>query len=244
MRFRLSVAPLAAGLLASTAALADGYTGDVGLGIYSRQEIYRGTTTETDVLPYIYGQWGRFFGRVDTFGFQALPMGHGFLEVSTRIVQDEMESESLKRAGVRDRKNSQLLGISTFQHSPIGAISISLMQDVGDSDGMLVDASWIGAWKPVSWLSIYPELGMELLSSKYTGYYYGTNAGEGGFRAYRPGMALNSYFAIHTSSPLTENWNLAFTLRNKALDEEISNSPLVGRKSRWNAYVAVSYEFK
>jgi outer membrane protein len=245
MSFKQSIAPLVAGILASSTALAaDGYTGDLGLGVYARQEIYRGTTTETDVLPYIYGQYGRFFGRVDTFGFQLLPMGHGFLEVSTRIVQDKMESETLKRAGVRDRKNSQLLGFSTFQYSPIGAISLSLMQDVGDSEGMLLDASWIGAYKPASWLTIYPEFGMELLSSKYTGYYYGTALGEGGFRAYRPGMALNPYVAIHTSSPIAADWNLAFTLRNKALDEEISNSPLVGRASRWNAYVAVSYEFK
>jgi outer membrane protein len=244
MNLKRSIAPLAAGLLASTTALADGYTGDLGLGVYSRQEIYRGTSTATDVLPYVYGQWGRFFGRVDTFGFRALPMGHGFLEVGTRIVQDRMESDSLKRAGVRDRKNSQLLGLSTFQYTPIGAVSISLMQDVGDSEGMVVDASWIGAIKPVSWLSIYPEIGVEMLTSKYTDYYYGVIAGEGGFTAYKPGMALNPYFAIHTSSPIAENWNLALTLRNKALDETISDSPLVGRKSRWNAYVAVSYEFK
>lgn len=245
MSFKHSIAPLVAGILASSAALAaDGYTGDLGLGVYSRQEIYRGTTTETDVLPYVYGQWGRLFGRVDTFGFRVLPMGHGFLEVGTRIVQDKMESETLKRAGVRDRKNSQLLGLSTFQTTALGAISLSLMQDLGDSEGMLVDASWIGAWKPVSWLSVYPEFGVELMSSKYTDYYYGVNTGEGGFRPYQPGLALNPYFAIHTSSPIAADWNLAFTVRNKALDEEISNSPLVGRRSRWNAYVAVSYEFK
>jgi outer membrane protein len=244
MSFKQSIAPLVVGLLASTAALADGYTGDVGLGVYGRQEIYRGTTTETDVLPYIYGQWGRFFGRVDTFGFQALPMGHGFLEVSTRIVQDQMDSDSLQAAGVRERKNSRMLGLSTFQFTPIGAVQISLMQDVSKSKGMVVDASWIGAIKPAPWLSIYPEVGVEMLSSKYTNYFYGVDAGEGGFAAYKPGMALNPYFAIHTSSPIATHWNLAFTVRNKALDETISDSPIVGRASRWNAYVAVSYEFK
>lgn len=244
MSFKLPIAPLVVGLLASTTALADGYTGDVGLGVYARKEIYRGTSSQTDVLPYIYGQWGRFFGRVDTFGFQALPMGHGFLEVSTRIVQDQMDSDSLKAAGVRERKNSRMLGLSTFQFTPIGAVQISLMQDANKSKGMVVDASWIGAWKPAPWISIYPEVGVEMMTSKYTDYFYGVNAGEGGFTAYKPGLALNSYFAIHTSSPIATNWNLAVTVRNKALDEEISNSPIVGRASRWNAYVAVSYEFK
>lgn len=240
-----SIAPLLAAVLASSAALAgDGYIGDIGLGVYGRQEIYRGTSTQTDLLPYVYGQYGRLFGRVDTFGFQLLPMGHGFLEVGTRIVQDKMESDSLRRAGVRERKNSRLLGLSTFQFTPIGAVSISLMQDVGKSKGTVLDASWIGSIKPVPWLSIYPEVGVEMLSSKYADYYYGVNAGEGGFAAYKPDLALNSYFAIHTSSPIATDWNLAFTVRNKALSEEIGNSPIVGRASRWNAYVAVSYEFK
>lgn len=244
MNLKRSIAPLAAGLLASTAALADGYTGDLGLGVYSRQGVYHGEKTQTDVLPYVYGEWGNFFGRVDTFGYRIMPMGHGFLEVSARIMQDEMDSSRLKRAGVEARDNSRLVGFSTFQHTPIGAVSLSLMQDVGDSKGQVLDMSWIGAWKPVSWLSIYPEIGLEVMTRKYTDYYYGVEAGEGGFSAYGPSLALNPYFAIHTSSPIAENWKLAVTVRNKALDEEISNSPIVGQTSRWNAYVAVSYEFK
>jgi outer membrane protein len=244
MSFNRSIAPLVTGLLASAAALADGYTGDLGLGVYSRQGLYRGESTQTDVLPYIYGQWGHVFGRVDTFGYQLLPLGHGFLEVGTRILQDQMDSDNLKRAGVRDRKSSRLLGLSTFQFTSIGAVSISLMQDVGESEGQVVDASWLGAFKPTPWLSIYPELGVEALSNKYTDYYFGVNAGEGGFGAYKAGTALNPYVAIHTSSPLAANWNLSFTLRHKWLSKEISDSPIVDKSSRWNAYVAVSYEFK
>lgn len=244
MKFHRSIAPLAAGLLASTAALADGYSGDLGVGLYSRQGLYRGEPTQTDVLPYIYGQYGGFFGRVDTFGCQVLPMGHGFLEVGTRIVQDTMDSDSLKNAGVSDRRNSRLLGLSTFQTTPIGAVSISLMKDFGESKGMIIDASWIGRYKAFDWLTIYPEFGVEALTSKYTNYYYGVADGEGGFAAYKPGLALNPYFALHTSSPIAAHWNLAFTLRNKALDEDVGNSPIVSHTSRWNAYVAVSYEFK
>jgi outer membrane protein len=244
MNFTRSIASLAALLLASPAALADGYTGDLGLGVFSRQGIYRGESTQTDVLPYVYGEWGNFFGRVDTFGYRVMPLGHGFLEVGTRIVQDQMESDNLKQAGVRERNNSRMLGLSTFQTTPIGAISISLMNDFGDSEGMVADASWIGRIKAADWLTLYPELGIEVLSGKYTDYYFGTNAGEGGYAAYKPGTALNPYFALHSSSPIAENWNLAVTLRNKALDDEIGNSPIVSRSSRWNAYVAVSYEFK
>lgn len=239
-----SLALQTAALLASSAALADGYTGDLGLGIYTRQGLYHGESAQTDVLPYVYGQWGRVFGRVDTFGYQLMPLSHGFLEISTRILQDQMKSDSLKAAGVRERKNSRLLGVSTFQITPMGAFSISLMQDVGKSKGQVFDASWIGALKPAPWLSIYPEFGIEVLSKKYGNYYYGVDQGEGGFSAYEAGWTKNPYVALHTSSPLGAGWNLAFTLRDKPLATAISDSPIVAKMSRWNAYVAVSYEFK
>lgn len=244
MRLNPSIVPLVAGLVASSAALAEGYTGDLGLGAFSHQGTYRGESAQTDVLPYVYGEWGDFFGRVDTFGYRVMPMGKGFLEVGTRIVQDEMDSNRLKRAGVRDRDNSLMLGVSTFQITSLGAISMSLMQDVGDSKGQLLDVSWIGAFKPTAWLSVYPELGLEIMSGKYADYYYGVKAGEGGYEAYKAGTALNPYFAIHAGMPLAEDWNLALTIRNKALSEEISDSPIVTRTARWNTYAAVSYDFK
>lgn len=244
MRLNPSIAPLVAGLLASSAVLADGYQGDLGLGVFSHQGTYRGESAQTSVLPYVYGEWGDFFGRVDTFGYRVMPMGQGFLEVGTRIVQDEMESSRLKRAGVRDRDNSLMLGVSTFQVTSLGAISMSLMQDVGDSEGQVLNVSWIGAFKPTAWLSVYPELGLEVMSSKYTRYYFGTRAGEGGYAAYKPGLAANPYFAIHAGMPIAADWNLAVTVRNKALSEEISDSPIVARTGRWNTYVAVSYDFK
>jgi outer membrane protein len=238
------IASLVAGLLASSAALADGYTGDLGAGVFSHQGTYRGESTQTSVLPYVYGQWGRLFGRVDTFGFQALPFAHGHLEISTRILQDRMDSDSLRRAGVREREKSLLAGLSTFQHTPFGAVALSMMQDFGDSEGQVADASWFGKVTPAKWLTIYPELGVEVVSSKYADYYFGVNAGEGGYPAYKAGWGANPYAAIHTSTPLATNWNLAFTLRQKWLSREISDSPIVDKSRRWNAYVAVSYEFK
>lgn len=231
-------------LLASSAVLADGYRGDLGLGVYTHEGIYHGESAQTDVLPYIYGEWGSFFGRVDTFGYRLMPLARGHLEIGTLIYQDEMDSDRLRDAGVRARKNSMLLGLSTLQVTPLGAFSIALMQDAGKSKGQLAIASWIGEIKPNDWLAIYPEIGIELMSSKYADYYFGTEAGEGGYQAYAPGLATNTYFALHAAMPLGEQWNLAFTVRNKAFDTAISDSPIVGRSGRWNAFVALAYTFK
>lgn len=244
MTHRRRIAAFAALLAASAGASADGYKGDLGLGVFSRQGTYKGESTQTSVLPFVWGQWGRFFGRVDTFGVEVLPFGYGHLEIGTRVLLDGMDSETLKNAGVRERRHSRPFGFSSFQRTPLGAVSLALMRDLGDSKGWIADASWIGRIEAAPWLKIYPEVGLEMLSEKYTAYYFGTYEGEGGFAAHTPGRAFNPYVAIHTSSPLSGHWNLAFTLRNKALDEGIGKSPLAARTGRWNAYVAVSYEFK
>ncbi len=36
-------------------------------------------------LPYVYGDWGRFYGRVDTFGVRTLPWGQGHIEAAVRV---------------------------------------------------------------------------------------------------------------------------------------------------------------
>lgn len=67
--------------------------GEVGLGVFGKQAIVRGESSETSVLPYVFAQYGRLFGRIDTFGVKTLPVGYGHLEISTRIMQDSVEPD-------------------------------------------------------------------------------------------------------------------------------------------------------
>jgi hypothetical protein len=43
---------------------------------------------------------------------------------------------------LRERKDSQPLGLSTFQITPYGAFALIALHDFGDSKGRIVDANW------------------------------------------------------------------------------------------------------
>ena len=62
-------------------AFPDRYVGDLGGAAFLKTGVVRGQHTSTLALPYVYGDYGRFFGRIDTFGVKTLAMGWGHLEL-------------------------------------------------------------------------------------------------------------------------------------------------------------------
>lgn len=218
--------------------------GDVGLGVFGRQAIVRGKSAETSVLPYVFAQYGPLFGRIDTFGVKTLPVGYGHVEISTRVLRDGMRPDDPALAGLRERKASRPLGVSTFQVTPWGAFALVALHDFGDSGGGVVDANWTGRFRAASWLLVYPQLGAERLSAGYVDYHFGVRPDETGFAPYRPGAALNPYLAIYTDTPLAANVSLTLSLRQKWLAPAIADSPFVSTDRRRNAFAAVTYRFK
>jgi MipA family protein len=217
--------------------------GDVGLGVFSKQSIVRGKSARTSVLPYVFADYGPLFGRVDTFGLKTLPIGYGHLEISTRVMRDGIEGDA-SATGLRERKDSQPLGLSTFQITPYGAFALIALHDFGDSKGRIVDANWTGKIPVAAWLALYPQLGAEHLSARYVDYYYGVGPGDTGFAAYDPGGALNRYLALYADSPLGQNVSLTLAFRQKWLGGAIADSPFVTGDRQRNAYAAVTYRFK
>lgn len=245
-RFARRVGPAVLALAAVAAPAADDgprLIGDVGPGVFARQAIVRGQSADASLLPYVFAQYGRVFGRIDTFGVKTLPVGWGHLEVSTRILQDGLDPEG-PTAGLAERKAARPLGLSTFQVTPWGAFALTALRDLGESKGSVVDANWTGKARLAPWLTIYPQLGAEHLSARYVDYQYGVRPGETGFAPYTAGSATNPYVALYTDTPLGERVALTLSLRQKWLGRGIADSPLVERDTRWNAFAAVTYRFE
>lgn len=219
-------------------------TGDVGLGVFGRQAIIRGERSETVVRPYVFAQYGRLFGRIDTFGVKTAEVGYGHLEISTRILQDGFEPDSALTAGLHEREHSKPLGVSTFQVTPWGAFSLIALRDPGESKGNIFDANWTGKVRVASGLTLFPQLGAEYLSERYVAYQYGVGPGETGYAPYRPGASLNPYVALYSETPISEDFSLRLSWRQKWLGSGIADSPFVTRDRRWNAFAAVTYRFK
>lgn len=59
-----------------------GFRGELGLMGVRSSALVTGSQAQSSVLPYVYGDWGRAYGRIDTFGVRTLPLGHGHLELA------------------------------------------------------------------------------------------------------------------------------------------------------------------
>jgi outer membrane protein len=221
-------------------------TGDVGAAVYGTQNVIRGKGNQATVLPYLFADYGLFFARVDTFGFKALPIGNGYLELVARVSQDGWRANIAPLGGLNSRKTPVPVGVGTFQQTAYGAFIVNAFVDAGSSRGSLFEAAYVAEVKLGS-LSLYPQLGLEMRSAKYANYYYGVTPAESlasGYAAYNAGASTTPVLGLAADYSLTENWVINMQLRRKWLDSAVTNSPLVVRKSQDMGYVGLSYRFK
>ena len=251
MRYMLNLTAAAAFLMAGSVAaqpepISYKLTGDVGAAVYGAHNVIRGKGNEATVLPYLFADYGRFFARVDTFGIKALPIGNGYLELVGRVSQDGWRANIAPLGGLTNRSTPIPLGIGTFQQTPYGAFIVNAFVDAGSSRGNLLEATYAAEIKLGS-LSLYPQLGIERRSAKYTNYFYGVSPAESltsGYAAYNAGASTTPVLGLAADYSLMENWIVNLQLRRKWLDSAVTNSPLVVRKTQDLGYVGLSYRFK
>jgi outer membrane protein len=227
------------------AAFANRYVGELGAGLYARSEVVRGTGSSTLALPYVYGDYGRFFGRVDTLGVKTLPLGTGHLELVARVSTEGFDADKATLRGLGDRRNPVPLGVGTYQRTALGAFFAYAMVDI-TSGGAYLEGTWATRFD-AGRVALYPLLGIEYRSSAYVRHLYGIDAAESaasGYAAYSPGASTVPMAGIAASLPIAGPWALQFQWRHRWLDSAISSSPIVNTRSLDSGHVAVTYEFK
>ena len=226
------------------AALPDHLSGDVGAAVYAAPSIVKGARADPVLLPYVYADDGRFFGRVDAFGVKVLPLGYGYLELSGRISLEGFKIDSPALPGIGARSNPLPLGISTFQETPWGAWFLNAFRD-SLSGGSLLEATWAGE-VVLGAVSLYPQLGVERRSAGYTQRLYGVSATESrasGLSAYTPGTSTAPVLGLAAQMPLGRDWSLNLQWRRRWLDSAIRKSPLVDAGRQDTGFVALTYSF-
>ena len=244
------VATLAAALAAASPAGAQApfesrFTGDVGAAVYARTETVRDAGGSVLVLPYVYGDYGRLFGRIDTFGVKTAALGAGHLELVLRISTEGFDADGPALRGLSDRRNPLPVGVGTYQLTPIGAFFVYAMHDL-TSGGAFVEASWAARWDagPVS---LYPLLGVEYRGAAYVRHLYGVDAAEAaasGLAAYRPGASIVPMAGIAATVPLSGAWALQLQWRHRWLDGAIADSPIVASDSQHSGHVGLTWTFR
>ena len=84
-------------------AFTDRFVGEAGVAAYATASPIKSRDTSLTALPYVYGDWGRAFARVDTLGVKALPMGMGHLEGVVRVSQEGWDADTTALRGLKNR---------------------------------------------------------------------------------------------------------------------------------------------
>lgn len=231
-------------LLAPPAAAqtAERLQGDVGLGLYNTPAITRTVDKSTSVLPYLYADLGRFYARVNTFGYKAVPMGNGHVELAARVSFEGYRSAD---RGIGERSDPVPVGLGTFQETPYGAFFLYAFRDTV-SGGTLLDLMY-AAELSAGPFQLYPQLGMERRSARYVQHLYGvsaTEATQSGLSRWAPGSAVSPYIALAAQWPLQADLNLTFQVTKKWLGRGLTDSPLVDSSSQTSGLLALTHVFK
>jgi len=221
-----------------------GFKGDVGLAWMREETLNPAVSHEHGFIPYVYGDWGRWFARVDTFGIKTLPLGRGHLEV---VYRDNNEGKTLVRSQTRhnvSRDNPQLWGLGTFQETSVGAFFVYGLHDAR-SNGQLFELTYVLEFQ-VAGATLYPQLGVQHRSASYVNKLYGVSAKESaalGLASYTPAASTSYVWSLALELPLQAHWNLEWEISHTRLGSTLSQSPLVSKSSTVSNLIALVRHF-
>ncbi len=234
---------LAAALGGSCAwAQGTGFRGELGGMATQASSLVQGASAQSSVLPYVYGDWGRFYGRVDTFGLRLRPLGQGHLELATRLSTEGFEGRKTAYPALGDRRSPTPVGLGTFQRTDFGGVFAYLMHDPR-SGGQFAELNWAGQTR-LGPVTLYPQLGLQYRSSAYVAHLYGVSSSAStatGLRVWQPGASWAPQLTLHASLPLSGAWSLQGQLRQRWFDGAVADSPLVQRSSQTSGLLALTY---
>lgn len=235
----LSVAPVIA--LAQTG----GFVGDIGAMALTSGAIVKGAERSTTAMPYVYGDWGLFYARVDTLGIKTLPVGDGHLELAMRISTEDFKAGKTAYPAAGDRSAPLPVGVGTFQRTALGGLFAYAMHDAR-SGGQFGELNWAGKLD-VGPVKLYPQLGLQYRSADYVRHLYGIDAAQSqatGLPIYRPGASFTPMATLQATVSLSGPWALQLVTRYRRLDDAVAHSPLVNRSSQVSGFAAVTYTLK
>jgi outer membrane protein len=102
-------------------AFPDHFVGEAGGMLVGAQPVVQGASGSVSALPYVFGDWGRFYARVDTLGVKTLPLAQGHLELAARVSTEGFKARNTDFAGAGDRSAPVPVGLGTLTPRPWAA---------------------------------------------------------------------------------------------------------------------------
>lgn len=215
--------------------------------------------------PYIDSKASQLFIPVISYQGQDFSLygpyaNYRFLRVNnfTTSIQAFLYPETFKNKDTSNPQLSQLnnrnyivmAGIKQQYDTDYGNISVSGNIDItGQSNGYMLNLNYAKRFMffvPNHLLSLTPSLGLDYSSYHLTDYYYGINQSESiasGLPQYSPGGALSPYIGLSMLYSYKQRWNVMITTRMNRLADEITNSPMVGKRVIFTSVATLTYGF-
>lgn len=250
----LCVACAASASMANAQDDAPGNTAHWALGAAARaeQELYKGTGSETDLVPLVLFENRYVLVRLPTVELKLsrVDLGHAssldFRVMATYEGDGYKASDSPFLAGMSERKASVWAGAKLTWETPWAELSAELLRDAsGHSGGRVVHLELETDFDVGASIEIAPRIGVSMLDQKYVSYYYGVRLGEAAAArpAYAGRSARNQELGVRATYTYgTRHLFIADASRTR-LSRSIADSPLVGRSSQSAYFVGYVYRF-
>lgn len=211
----------------------------LGVAAIGSDGVMLGEDARQFVVPTIGYEGERFFFRGIAGGAHLATWGRVQLDATLSARLDGWDADDLDaaalaargidRASLQDRDQGVDAGLALVWQTGAGVFGADVKADVsGASDGVAARVEY-GLPIPFAGGMLTPTVQVQRWSARLADYYYGTLDAEeaAGVPRYRPGAAVVPGAGVRWLRPFARHWVLVAGVQVDALDDAITDSPLV-----------------
>jgi outer membrane protein len=253
--------PLAAALVSSLPALADGPPEDgatwgwgLGLGVASSRNAYKGFERDNGLYPLLQyeNRYVKVFGPGLDVKLPSWQINESQKVNFSLVGQYDLGSgyeakDSYVFEGMTERKSSFWVGGKLEWENDLVNVSAELLGDAsGESKGTRFSLGLSRTWHIGQHWMLTPRAVAKWHDSKYTDYYYGVRDSEArtGRAAYRGDSGVNAEVGLSVMYLIDRQQSLFLDVGVNSLSSSIKHSPLVDRSTENNVFFGYLYRFR
>jgi len=218
----------------------------MGLFVSSEQSLYLGGKSETQVIPLIQFQSGRYFLQGPSLGAYLYQSQNWRLSASVNLsgFGDDNRDDSVELADMQELDSAFLATTTLEYENDWGELALSAGYDVsGTHDGSKFALSYTYPFMAGGW-RISPELSFEWASEEISQYYYGVSQLD--VRPDRPLYTPDAYTSyevgVSAMYPFKRRHALMIRAGYQGYSKEVTDSPIVDADG--NTSVAIGYLYR
>lgn len=237
-----------AAVIAAFSALAQPMGGNsvsAGAAVIVRDSPYRGETNDLLVVPVITAQYGRFWFRGITGGYNVFtsPRLQASIIAGPRFGYD---GDEIAGAGViRDRETTIDAGVAVTVPAGRSLLQFETTTDLlGRHEGHEVSLRYARPFARGA-LSVVPSAGVLYMSDDLSNYYYGVTSRESlDGVTYDPGAAIVPVAGVVATYRATARIAYIAAVNYRRLSGDIANSPIIESQHDASAFLSVVYRIR